>query len=116
PAVSLIPPESSLWMHIPELVLPIVVLVLVSLPNLARVSRASIIEILESDYIEMARLKGLNSRRILWLHALPNAVGPSLQVAALNLAHLAGGIVIIEAIFNYPGIGSAMVDPVSVRD
>jgi peptide/nickel transport system permease protein len=68
--------------------------------------------VLESDYVEMARLKGMSSRVVLWRHALPNALGPTFQVIALSLAYLAGGIVIIEKVFNYPGIGSALIEAI----
>jgi peptide/nickel transport system permease protein len=72
------------------------------------------IEVLESDYVEMARLKGMSERAVLWRHAVPNAIGPTLQVAAFNVAYLAGGVLVVENIFNYPGLGVALVD--AVRD
>jgi peptide/nickel transport system permease protein len=78
--------------------------------------RASMIEVLESDYVEMARLKGLPERTVLIRHALPNAIGPVFQVIAINLAYLAGGVVVIESVFNYPGIGLALVDAVNAHD
>ena len=71
------------------------------------------VEILESDYVEMARLKGLPERRVLWRHAVPNALAPTIQVTALNLAYLAGGIVVVESVFDYPGIGLLLVDAVA---
>jgi peptide/nickel transport system permease protein len=78
--------------------------------------RASMIEVLESDYVEMARLKGLPERTVLIRHALPNALGPVFQVIALNLAYLAGGIIIIEFVFNYTGIGGAVTEAVVNHD
>jgi len=78
--------------------------------------RASMIEVLESDYVEMARLKGLPERTVLIRHALPNALGPVLQVIALNLAYLAGGIIIVEFVFNYSGIGGATAEAVVNHD
>jgi peptide/nickel transport system permease protein len=78
--------------------------------------RASMIEVLESDYVEMARLKGLPERTVLIRHALPNAIGPVFQVIAINLAYLAGGVVVVESVFNYPGIGLALVDAVNAHD
>ena len=66
------------------------------------------IEVLESDYVEMARLKGLSERAVLWRHAVPNAIGPTFQVIAFNIAYLAGGVIVIENIFNYPGLGAAL--------
>jgi peptide/nickel transport system permease protein len=74
------------------------------------------IEVLESDYVEMARLKGMPERVVLWRHGFPNAVGPIFQVVALNLAYLAGGVVVVERLFNFPGIGSAIADSVVARD
>jgi peptide/nickel transport system permease protein len=116
PAVSLIPPQDPPWKHLNELVLPAAALVLAVSPYIARITRASMVEVLESDYVEMARLKGLAERTVLWRHALPNAVAPAIQVIALNLAYLAGGIVVVEFVFGYPGIGGAFVDAVSNRD
>jgi peptide/nickel transport system permease protein len=78
--------------------------------------RASMVEVLESDYVEMARLKGLSERTVLVRHALPNALGPVLQVIAINLAYLAGGVIVIEYVFNYRGIGSALQDAVLNHD
>ena len=74
------------------------------------------IEVLESDYIEMARLKGLPERTVLVRHALPNALGPVFQVIALNLAYLAGGIVVVEYVFNYAGIGGGLQEAVVNHD
>jgi peptide/nickel transport system permease protein len=91
-------------------------LVIAVTPYVSRIMRASMIEVLESDYIEMARLKGLSERLVLRRHALPNAIGPVFQVIAINLAYLAGGVVIIESVFNYPGIGLALVDAVTNHD
>lgn len=116
PAVSLIPPEDAPWRHLKELVLPVTALVLAVSPYIARIMRASMVDVLESDYVEMARLKGLPERMVLWRHALPNGIAPAIQVIALNLAYLAGGIVVVEFVFSYPGIGGAFVDAVSNRD
>ena len=74
------------------------------------------IEVLESDYVEMARLKGLSERTVLMRHALPNALGPTFQVIAINLAYLAGGVIVVEYIFNYAGIGGALGDGVANHD
>jgi peptide/nickel transport system permease protein len=116
PAISPIPPGSRPWDHGKALILPTVTLILVVAPYVARVMRASMIEVLESDYVEMARLKGLPERTVLIRHALPNALGPVFQVIAINLAYLAGGIVVVEYVFNYTGIGSALQDSVINHD
>ena len=91
-------------------------LVIAVAPYVARIMRASMIEVLESDYVEMARLKGLPERTVLVRHALPNAIGPVFQVIAINLAYLAGGVVVVEYVFNYPGIGGALQDAVVNHD
>jgi peptide/nickel transport system permease protein len=116
PAISPIPPGSRPWDHPKELILPTATLVIVVAPYVARIMRASMIEVLESDYVEMARLKGLPERTVLIRHALPNALGPVFQVIAINLAYLAGGIVVVEYVFNYSGIGSALQDAVVNHD
>jgi peptide/nickel transport system permease protein len=72
--------------------------------------------VLESDYVEMARLKGLPERQIVLRHALPNAIGPISTVVALNLAYLVVGVVVVEVVFVYPGMGQYMVDAVTKRD
>jgi peptide/nickel transport system permease protein len=116
PAISNVPPGSRPWDDPVVLVLPALTLVIAVAPYVARIMRASMIEVLESDYVEMARLKGLTERTVLIRHALPNALGPVFQVIALNLAYLAGGIVVIEYVFNYAGIGSALQDAVVTHD
>jgi peptide/nickel transport system permease protein len=116
PAVSLIPPGGRPWDDPVSLILPTLTLVLAVTPYVARIMRASMIEVLESDYVEMARLKGLPERVVITRHALPNALGPTFQVIALNLAYLAGGIIVVEYVFNYGGIGSELRDAVYNHD
>jgi peptide/nickel transport system permease protein len=116
PSVVVTEPGSAPWNYPKELILPTATLVIAVVPYTARIMRASMVEILESDYVEMARLKGLPERLVLWRHAVPNGLAPTFQVAALNLAYLAGGIVVVETVFNYPGIGLALVDAVTSRD
>jgi peptide/nickel transport system permease protein len=79
-------------------------------------TRGAMVEALESDYVEMARLKGMSKRRIVLMHALANTIPVIVQVVALNLLYLAGGIVLVEYIFNYPGVGQLLVTAVSDRD
>lgn len=116
PAISTVPPGSRPWNNWLALVLPTLTLVIAVAPYVARIMRASMIEVLESDYVEMARLKGLPERTVLIRHALPNALGPVFQVIALNLAYLAGGIIVVEFVFNYTGIGSATAEAVVNHD
>ena len=116
PGVVVTEPGVGPWHYPKELILPTATLVIAVVPYTARIMRASMVEILESDYVEMARLKGMPERLVLWRHAVPNGLAPTFQVAALNLAYLAGGIVVVETVFNYPGIGLALVEAVQSRD
>jgi peptide/nickel transport system permease protein len=116
PAVSRVDPNVPLSSQLDVLILPALTLVLAVAPYIVRILRASMIEVLESEYVQMARLKGMPERIVLRRHALPNAVIPAIQVIALNLAWLAGGVVVVEYLFNYPGIGSGLVDAVANRD
>jgi len=116
PAISTVPPGSRPWNNWVALVLPTITLVIIVTPYIARIMRASMIEVLESDYVEMARLKGLPERTVLVRHALPNALGPVFQVIALNLAYLAGAIIVIEYVFNYAGVGGAVQQAVINHD
>ncbi|HZS89079.1 MAG TPA: ABC transporter permease [Chloroflexota bacterium] len=81
-----------------------------------RMLRDNLIDVLNSDYVRMATLNGLPRRRIVLRHALPNALGPALNITALNLAYLIGGVVVVENVFAYPGVGTLLVNSISVRD
>ncbi len=116
PAVSVIPPGASPWSQPSALVLPVATLVIVIVPYIFRMMRGAMIEALESDYVEMARLTGAPRWREVIVHALPNAVAPTVQVIGLSILYLAGGIVVVEYVFAYPGIGAGLVDAVSARD
>lgn len=96
--------------------LPVMTLCCVIVAQMARMTRAAVIDQLNSSYVEMARLKGVRPIRMALTHALPNAVGPIVNAVALSLAYLIGGVIIVESIFNYPGIASLMVDSVTMRD
>ncbi|MEK9627006.1 MAG: ABC transporter permease [Gammaproteobacteria bacterium] len=96
--------------------LPALTLTLVVLAHMLRMTRAAIINLLSSPYIEMARLKGTKPFRVIVHHALPNAWGPIVNVIALNLAYLVVGVVVVEVVFVYPGLGQLLVDSVSKRD
>jgi peptide/nickel transport system permease protein len=116
PAITIIPPGGRPWDDMQAMILPTATLVLAVTPYVVRIMRASMIEVLESDYVEMARLKGLPERTVIVRHALPNALGPTFQVIAINLAYLAGGVIVVEYVFNYAGIGGALRDAVSTQD
>lgn len=96
--------------------LPALTMTLVVTAHMMRMTRAAIINLLASPYIEMARLKGIKPMRVIVSHALPNALAPIITVIALNLAYLITGVVVVEVVFVYPGLGQLMVDSVSKRD
>ncbi len=96
--------------------LPVLTLCFVLVAQMARMTRAAIVEQLESPWLEMALLKGVSPLRAVLRHALPNAVGPIANAVSLSLAYLFGGVIIIESIFSYPGMASQLVDAVSNRD
>jgi len=116
PAVSVFVPGTAPWSNPKELVLPVATLVIVIVPYIFRMMRASMIDALESDYVQMARLKGVPKWRVLLFHALPNAIAPTIQVIGLSFLYLAGGVVVVEYMFNYPGLGQALVSATSDRD
>jgi peptide/nickel transport system permease protein len=116
PGVSIIPPGKHAWDVPKVVVLPAATLVLAVTPYISRIMRGSMVEVLHSDYVTMARLKGLSNRTVIWRHAVPNAIVPAIQVSALQLAYLAGGVVLVEYVFTFPGIGSQLVDSVNNRD
>lgn len=116
PSVTITAPGEAVWHRPAQLVLPVLTLVLVVTPYITRMMRATMNEVLDSGYVEMARLKGVRERTVLVRHALPHAIGPVAQVVALQLAWLAGGVVVVEFLFRYPGIGQALIDAVAKRD
>ncbi len=96
--------------------MPVFTLCCVIVAQMARMTRAAVIDQLRSPYVEMARLKGARPVRIVLVHALPNAIGPIANAVALSLSYLLGGVLIVESIFNYPGIANLMIDAVTTRD
>jgi len=116
PAVSYLSGTESFLKSIQVLALPIGTLVIVVSAQMIRMTRAGILNVMSSAYIEMAILKGIPRRRIILRHALLNAVGPIVNVIALNLAYLVSGVVVVETIFAYPGLAKLMVDGVQTRD
>ncbi|MET3368449.1 UNVERIFIED_CONTAM: peptide/nickel transport system permease protein [Jeotgalibacillus campisalis] len=116
PSVTMAPPGEAVWNYPTQLVLPTLTLVLVVTPYITRMVRATMLEVLDSGYVEMARLKGVPERQVILRHALPHALSPVAQVIAIQLAWMAGGVVVIEFLFRYPGVGQALVDAVANRD
>lgn len=116
PSLARVNPDTGLLERLWILLLPAVTLTLVTMAHMMRMTRAAIINLMASPYIEMARLKGLGPRRIILRHALPNALAPIINVIAINLAYLIVGVVVVEVVFVYPGLGQLLVDAVSKRD
>jgi peptide/nickel transport system permease protein len=116
PGISNISTDLSFGNKLYRTLLPATTLTLVVLAHMMRMTRATIINLLASPYIEMARLKGISPMKIILRHALPNALAPIVDVVAINLAYLVVGVVIVEVVFVYPGLGQLMVDSVSKRD
>jgi peptide/nickel transport system permease protein len=116
PSISSVSPDMAFVDRLYRTFLPALTLTLVVTAHMMRMTRAAIINLLGSPYIEMARLKGVAPRRVITRHALPNALAPIINVVALNLAYLVTGVVLVEVVFVYPGIGQLLVDSVSKRD
>jgi peptide/nickel transport system permease protein len=116
PSLANVRPDTPLMDRIYMCALPALTLTLVIVAHMMRMTRAAIINLLASPYIEMARLKGVSSSKVILKHALPNAWAPIVNVIAFNLAYLVVGVVVVEVVFVYPGIGQLMVDAVSTRD
>lgn len=116
PSLSNVDPTTPLGDRLYKLVLPATTLTLVVVAHMMRMTRASLINLLSSPYIEMANLKGMSKMRVVVFHALPNAWAPIVNIIAVNLAFLIVGVVVVEAVFVYPGLGQLIVDSVSKRD
>jgi peptide/nickel transport system permease protein len=114
--VSLIAPGESPLAHPKQLVLPVLTLLGASLAASIRMVRAGMIDALRTDYVQMARLSGLRERTVIRRYALRNALAPSVQIFAQNIQYLVGGIIVVEYLFSYPGLGKELVDAVAIRD
>lgn len=116
PALSSPPAEPGWSAFLRAYTLPVLSLACVVIAQIARMTRAATLDQLQQPYAEMATLKGVSAGRLVWTHALPNAIGPIASAAALSLSYLFGGAIIVETIFNYPGLASLMVNAVTSRD
>jgi peptide/nickel transport system permease protein len=116
PAISLVDGTSTFGQYVNAMTLPAVTLAIVMAVYAVRMLRDNLIEVLDSDYVRLAEFKGVPAGRLVWRHALPNALVPTLNVTALNLAYLIGGVVVVERVFSYPGFGSLLVDALQLRD
>jgi len=116
PALSSVNEAHSLTDLVRIYAMPVITLTFVISAQMIRMTRAAVIETLSTPYVEMALLKGASRSRMVLRHALPNALGPIVNAVALSLSYLVGGVIIVETIFNYPGIAKLMVDAVATRD
>lgn len=116
PVMSLLDQAETPLEALRTLALPAITLTTIMVVYAIRMLRDNLIEVLDSEYVRMATLKGLPRIRVIFRHALPNAVVPALNVTALNLAYLIGGVVLVERVFSYPGLGSLLVDSILLRD
>ena len=116
PATAYMSGNETGWRLVRAMAMPTLTLVIVASSQIMRMTRATVLNVMSSPYIEMAILKGVPRARIILRHALLNAVGPIVNVIALNLAYLVSGVVIVETIFAYPGLAKLMIDAVQTRD
>jgi peptide/nickel transport system permease protein len=116
PALSMANEVTSIGGLLKAFAMPVITLSFVVSAQMIRMTRAAVLETLDTAYVEMALLKGASRRRMVLRHALPNALGPIVNAVALSLSYLLGGVIIVETIFNYPGIAKLMLDAVSTRD
>ncbi len=116
PAVSILDPWRSPFAQLHVFVLPMLTLLFAGVAQTTRMVRASMTQVMHSPYVGMARLKGVPEWRVILQHALPNSIGPALQIIAINLGWLFGGVVVVEAVFDFPGIGTALTEAVNKRD
>ncbi len=116
PSVAMINDSMTLGQKLQAIALPVTVLTLVVLAHMMRMTRAAILNVMQSAYIETAELKGLSSFQVIARHAFPNAIAPIVNVVMLNLAYLVVGVVVVEVVFVYPGMGQYLVDHVAKRD
>jgi peptide/nickel transport system permease protein len=114
--VSMVFPGMTFWQKLNAVALPVIVLVMVVLAHMMRMTRAAILNVMESAYIETAELKGLSPMKVIRSHAFPNAVAPIVSVVILNLAYLVVGVVVVEVVFSYNALGQYLVDHVTKRD
>lgn len=116
PSMTQITPGAGLLAHLYEIALPVMTLSFFATSYIFRMTRAAVLSVLSNPYIEMARLKGTPEGLVIFRHALPNAVGPIANIVTFNLAHLITGVIIVEAVFVYPGLGQLLTDAVTARD
>ena len=116
PGIVITRPDAPLFEFLPDIILPIVVLAFVMTAHILRMVRTSVIDVMATDYVQMAQLKGVPYWQMVFKHVLPNALLPTINLVALTIAWLLGGTLVIEVVFNYPGLGRLMVQAIFFRD
>lgn len=116
PAVTILPTEASVAEILPNIILPMITLAFVMTAHILRITRASVIDTMSSEFVKMATLKGVPFRRIVFRHMLPSALLPTINIVALTMAWLLSGVVVIEKVFNYPGLGTLIIQSIFDRD
>jgi peptide/nickel transport system permease protein len=116
PATGYVPLSEDLWRGLQHLVLPVITVSLIMVAHVSRMVRSEMVDALHSDYVRAARLKGLSERRVVYGHALRNALLPTITIAALDVGYVLGGIIVVEEIFAIPGIGRQIIVAVNGRD
>ena len=116
PATGYVPLTENFWRGLHHLVLPVLTVSVILIAHVARMVRSELVDVLHTDYVRAARLKGLSRRRVLFRHALRNALLPTITIVALDIGYLLGGIIVVEEIFAFPGIGRELIVAIQGRD
>lgn len=116
PATGYVPLSEDFWRGLHHLVLPVLTVSIILIAHVMRMVRSELVDVLHTDYVRAARLKGLSSRRVLFRHALRNALLPTITIVALDVGYLLGGIIVVEEIFAFPGIGRELIVAINARD
>jgi len=112
----IIPSDATFYELLSNIILPVVAISMIMTAHMARMVRSSVIQVMASDYVQMAILKGVPYWKMVFRHVLPNALLPAINVVALTIAWLLGGVVVTEVVFNYPGLGRLVIESISNRD
>lgn len=116
PGIVIVPTGASISELLPNIILPVIAISMIMTAHMARMVRSSVIQVMASDYVQMAILKGVPYWTMVFKHVLPNALLPAINVVALTIAWLLGGVVVTEVVFNYPGLGRLVIESISNRD
>ena len=116
PGIVIVPTDATFFELLPNIILPVIAIAMIMTAHMARMVRSSVIQVMSSDYVQMAILKGVPYWKMVFKHVLPNALLPAINVVALTIAWLLGGVVVTEVVFNYPGLGRLVIESISNRD